>query len=104
MGRGGRGRLGPLGSWWSDQGDFGLEAGGAAGTGADAGQHGDLRAARGAVAASRRVPVFGVPTQDALQVPAPPLPPQLRLHLGEGKVVRSAAVEPLPLLIGLPWT
>lgn len=73
------------GTWWSDQGDFGLEAGGAAGARADAGQHGDLRAARGPVAACGWVLVFGVPTQDALQVPAPPLPPQLCLHLGEGE-------------------
>lgn len=58
---GGRGRLGPLGSWWSDQGDFGLKTGGAARARADAGQHGHLCAARGAVAASQWVLVFGAP-------------------------------------------
>ena len=52
MGAGRRGRPGPLSTQRSDQGDFGLEAGGAARTGADTGQHGDLRAARGPVAAS----------------------------------------------------
>lgn len=42
----------PPGAWRSDQGNFGLEAGGTARAGADAGQHGHLRTARGAVAAS----------------------------------------------------
>lgn len=83
----------------SDQGDFGLEAGGTARAGADAGQHGHLRAARGPVAASRGVMVFELRAQDALQVPAPPLPPQLRLHLGKGRVVKPAPRKPPRLLI-----
>lgn len=84
--RGGRvagrwGRPGPLGTWQSDQGVFCLEAGGAARAGADAGQQRDLCAARSSIAASCRVVVFGTPAQEALRVPAPPLPPQLCLHL-----------------------
>lgn len=54
------------GPWRSDQGVFGLEAGGAARAGADAGQHGDLRVAGHPVAASGRVLVFGAQAQDAL--------------------------------------
>lgn len=76
-----RGRPGPLGTWQSDQGVFCLEAGGAARAGADAGQQRDLCAARSSIAASCRVVVFGTPAQEALRVPAPPLPPQLCLHL-----------------------
>lgn len=52
VGAGGWGLLGPLGAWRSDQGVFGLEAGGAARAGADAGQHGDLCVAGRPVAAS----------------------------------------------------
>lgn len=68
------GAKGPGGLWRSDQGDLCLEAGGAARARADAGQHGHLRAARDAVAASPRVLGFGAPAQDALQMPTPPLP------------------------------
>lgn len=86
---------GPGGLWRSDQGDLGLEAGGAARAGADAGQHGDLGAARGAVAASPRMLGLGAPAQDAVQVPAPPLPPQLGLHLGAGRALRPrTAAQP----------
>lgn len=85
---------GPGGLWRSNQGDLGLEAGGTACTGADAGQHGHLRAARGAVAASPWVLGFGVPAQDTMQMPTPPLPPQLRLHLGVGRVVRPHTAAP----------
>lgn len=83
----GEGAKGPGGLWRSDQGDLRLEAGGAARARADAGQHGHLRAARDAVAASPRVLGFGAPAQDALQMPTPPLPSQLCLHLGAGRVV-----------------
>lgn len=86
-GRRGEGAKGPGGLWRSDQGDLRLEAGGAARARADAGQHGYLRAARGAVAAAPRMLGFGAPAQDALQMPTPPLPPQLRLHLGAGRMV-----------------
>lgn len=86
-GRRGEGAKGPGGLWRSDQGDLRLEAGGAASARADAGQHGHLSAARGAVAASPRMLGFGAPAQDALQMPTPPLPPQLRLHLGARRVV-----------------
>lgn len=57
---GGGGRRAALGAQQSHQGDFSLEAGGAACIWADAAQHGDLSAARGTVNDSRRVLVFGV--------------------------------------------
>lgn len=86
---------GPGGLWRSDQGDLRLEAGGAACARADAGQHGYLRAACGAVAASPRMLGFGAPAQDALQMPTPPLPPQLRLHLTIEEAVEDGHHETL---------
>lgn len=79
----------------SHQGELGLEARAAARFWRALGQHGDLGAEIGAVAAQGRVVVLHVRAQEPLQVPPPPLPLELSLHLGTGK--RGEAAQ------GIAW-
>lgn len=74
----------------SHQRELSLEAGAAARLGRALGQHGDLGAEVGAVAAQGRVVVLHVRAQEPLQVPPPPLPLELSLHLGMEKTEKAA--------------
>lgn len=74
----------------SHQRELGLEAGAAARLWRALGQHGDLGAEVGAVAAQGRVVVLHVRAQEPLQVPPPPLPLELSLDLDTGKTGKAA--------------
>lgn len=74
----------------SHQRELSLEAGAAARLWRALGQHGDLGAEVGAVAAQGRVVVLHVRAQEPLQVPPPPLPLELSLNLGTGKTEKAA--------------
>lgn len=74
----------------SHQREFGLETRAPACLWWALGQHGDLGAEVGTVAAQGRVVILHVWTQEPLQMPPPPLSLELSLDLGGGKAIKSA--------------